>query len=96
MVGIFAENDEMGLGAIQALGNRAGNDVKVVAFDGTDDGLKAIKAGTLVGTIAQQPGNLGKLAVQQAVKAIKGEPVDATVPVQVVSVTSKNVDEFLK
>jgi len=96
VVGIFAENDEMGLGAIQALGNRAGSDVKVVAFDGTDDGLKAIKAGTLVGTIAQQPGNLGKLAVQQAVKAIKGEPVDATIPVPVVSVTSKNVDEFLK
>jgi ribose transport system substrate-binding protein len=96
VVGIFAENDEMALGAIQALGDRAGKDVKVVAFDGTDDGLKAIKAGTLVGTIAQQPGNLGKLAVQQAVKAIKGQPVDATVPVQVVTVTSKNVDEFLK
>lgn len=96
VVGIFAENDEMALGAIQALGDRAGKDVKVVAFDGTDDGLKAIKAGTLVGTIAQQPRNLGKLAVEQAVKAIKGKSVDATVPVKVVSVTSKNVDEFLK
>lgn len=96
IVGIFAENDEMALGAIQALGSRAGTDVKVVAFDGTDDGLKAIKAGTMVGTIAQQPGELGKLAVEQAVKALKGEKVDATVPVKVVSVTSKNVDEFLK
>jgi ribose transport system substrate-binding protein len=96
IVGIFAENDEMALGAIQALGSRAGTDVKVVAFDGTDDGLKAIKAGTMVGTIAQQPGELGKLAVDQAVKALKGQKVDATVPVKVVSVTSKNVDEFLK
>jgi len=96
IVGIFAENDEMALGAIQALGDRAGKDIKVVAFDGTDDGLKAIKAGTMVGTIAQQPGELGKLAVDQAVNALTGKSVEATVPVKVVSVTAKNVDEFLK
>jgi ABC-type sugar transport system substrate-binding protein len=41
--GIFAENDEMALGAIKALGARAGKDVMVVGFDGTPDGLKAIR-----------------------------------------------------
>mgnify|MGYP000343641491 CR=1 FL=1 len=34
-VGVFAENDEMALGAIQALGDRAGKSVQVVGFDGT-------------------------------------------------------------
>ncbi|MDU7566642.1 substrate-binding domain-containing protein, partial [Corynebacterium sp.] len=52
---IFAENDEMALGAVEALGSRAGTEVKVVAFDGTFDGLKAVKDGKLEATIAQQP-----------------------------------------
>ena len=53
--GVFAENDEMALGAIKALGSKAGKSVKVVGFDGTPDGLKAVEAGTLYATVAQQP-----------------------------------------
>jgi ribose transport system substrate-binding protein len=96
VTGLFAENDEMALGAIQALGARAGQDVKVVGFDGTSEGLAAIKAGTLVATIAQQPAELGKLAVELAVKAIKGTKIAKTVPVKVVSVTKTNVGDFTK
>ncbi len=96
VVGIFAENDEMALGAIQALGAKAGKDVKVFGFDGTDDALKAIKAGTLVGTIAQQPKELGKKAVEFAAKAAKGESIDAVSPVPVKTITSDNVGDYLK
>ena len=96
VTGLFAENDEMALGAIQALGSRAGTDVLVVGFDGTADGLAAIEAGTLVATIAQQPGVLGKLAVEQAIKAIAGDKTPKTVPVEVVSVTKTNVGDFTK
>lgn len=96
VVGIFAENDEMALGAIQALGARAGKDVKVFGFDGTEDGLKAIKAGTLAGTIAQQPKELGKKAVEFAAKLAKGESVDAVAPVPVTTITAANVGDFLK
>lgn len=94
--GIFAENDEMALGAIKALGARAGKDVMVVGFDGTPDGLKAIQEGTLVATIAQQPKLLGSKAVEQAVKAAKGEPVQQVVDVEVKVITKQNVAEFLK
>ena len=94
--GIFAENDEMALGAIKALGARAGKDVMVVGFDGTPDGLKAIQDGTLVATIAQQPKLLGSKAVEQAVKATKGEPVQEVVDVEVKVITKQNVAEFLK
>src|SRR5699024_9812729 len=45
VVGIFCENDEMALGAIEALGDRAGSDVKVVAFDGTEEGIAAVADG---------------------------------------------------
>lgn len=94
VVGIFAENDEMALGAIEALGARAGDDVFVVGFDGTEDGLAAVSDGTMVATIAQQPEELGKLAVQQAKKALDGEEVTKTVPVEVVAVTKENVADF--
>ncbi|MEU0880104.1 substrate-binding domain-containing protein [Lentzea sp. NPDC005914] len=94
--GIFAENDEMALGAIKALGARAGKDVMVVGFDGTPDGLKAIQDGTLVATIAQQPKLLGSRAVEQAVKASKGEAVQQVVDVEVKVITKQNVAEFQK
>ncbi|PFG34702.1 D-ribose ABC transporter substrate-binding protein [Sanguibacter antarcticus] len=96
VTGIFAENDEMALGAIQALGDRAGSDVMVVGFDGTEDGLAAISADTLYATVAQQPAELGRLAVELAVQAIDGEAVEATVPVDVVAVTKTNVGDFTK
>lgn len=94
--GVFAENDEMALGAIKALGARAGKDVQVVGFDGTPDGLKAIQDGTLAATIAQQPKLLGSKAVEQAVHAAKGEPVQQVVDVEVKVITAKNVAEFVK
>jgi ribose transport system substrate-binding protein len=96
VTGVFAENDEMALGAVQALGAKAGKDVKVVGFDGTTDGLAAIKAGTLVASIAQQPAKLGQLAVEQAAKVLKGDKIDATVPVGVVTVNKTNVGDFSK
>ena len=94
--GIFAENDEMALGAIKALGARAGKDVMVVGFDGTPDGLKAIQDGTMVATIAQQPKLLGSKSVEQAVKAAKGEAVQQVVDVEVKVITKQNVAEFNK
>lgn len=92
---IFAENDEMALGALEALGNRAGEDVFVVGFDGTDDGLRAVEEGRMVATIAQQPAELGAQAVEQARKILDEETPDEEVPVEVVTVTRDNVGEFL-
>ncbi|WP_431044374.1 ABC transporter permease/substrate-binding protein [Streptomyces sp. P1-3] len=87
--GVFAENDEMALGAVKALGSKAGKSVQVVGFDGTPDGLKAVEDGTLAATVAQRPRELGRLAVRNAVKLAKGEKVDATVKVPVKVVTAK-------
>lgn len=92
--GVFAENDEMALGAIKALGSKAGKSVAVIGFDGTPDGLKAVKAGTLYASVAQQPTELGRIAVQNALKAAEGEKVAQTVKVPVKVVTAENVDEF--
>lgn len=95
VVGIFAENDEMALGAVQALGARAGDDVFVVGFDGTDDGLAAVESGTMVATIAQQPRELGRQAVELMAEALDGTTVDTEVPVAVETVTKDNVEDYL-
>lgn len=96
VTGIFAENDEMALGAIQALGAKAGADVYVFGFDGTADGLKAVQDGTMTGTVAQQPKELGKEAVNNALKVIAGETVEKQIPVPVKVVTKDNVNEYLQ
>ncbi|WP_244149520.1 ribose ABC transporter substrate-binding protein RbsB [Rodentibacter genomosp. 2] len=77
---IFAQNDEMALGALRAV-NAANKKVLIVGFDGTDDGVKAVKSGKLAATIAQQPDLIGSLGVITADKILKGEKVDAKIPV---------------
>ncbi len=93
--GIFAQNDEMALGAVQALGDRAGSEVKIVGFDGIDDALQAVQDGTMNATVAQQPGRIGTLGVENAVKAIDGEDLPDKIGVEVVLVTQDNVSEFM-
>lgn len=83
---IFAHNDEMALGAIQAA-KSAGKTIFIVGFDGTADADKAVKDGTLAATIAQQPDQMGKIAIDVAQKVIKGEAVEAKIPVDLKVVT---------
>lgn len=95
VVGIFAENDEMALGAIEAVGARAGEEVAIVGFDGTLEGLAAVEAGRMNATIAQQPRELGAQAVEQAALLLEDKDVADVVPVSVITVTEENVGEYL-
>ncbi|MEV0633431.1 substrate-binding domain-containing protein [Streptomyces sp. NPDC050619] len=92
--GVIAANDEMALGAIKALGSKAGKSVSVVGFDGTPDGLTAVKDGTLYASVAQQPTQLGRIAVDNALRALEGKKVEETVKVPVKVVTKENVAGF--
>ncbi|MCG7205796.1 ABC transporter permease/substrate-binding protein [Streptomyces arenae] len=92
--GVVAANDEMALGAIKALGSKAGTSVSVVGFDGTPDGLTAVKNGTLYASVAQQPSQLGKIAVDSALKAIQDKRIDPTIKVPVKVITKANVAGF--
>jgi D-ribose-binding periplasmic protein len=83
---IFAQNDEMALGALRAIG-AANKKVLVVGFDGTNDGVKAVKSGKLAATVAQQPELIGSLGVETADKILKGEKVEAKIPVALKVVT---------
>ncbi len=80
IVAVFAHNDEMALGAVEAC---AGKDIIIVGFDATDDALAAVEAGTMAATVAQQPDVMGATAVETAMKLIAGETVEKTLPVEV-------------
>ena len=90
---VFAANDEMALGAMEAISG-AGKDIMVMGFDATDDAIASIKAGQMAGTIAQQPALIGSTAVSNALKLINGEEIEKSIPVEVTLVTIDNVETF--
>jgi ribose transport system substrate-binding protein len=94
---ILAMNDEMALGAVEAI-SAAGlqGTVKTIGIDGGADAIKAVKAGTLVTTVAQQSKLMGSESIANAVKVAKGESVPADQPVAVIVINSTNVDQYLK
>ncbi len=83
---VFAQNDEMALGALKAV-QASGKKVMIVGFDGTDDGIAAVNRGKMAATIAQQPDLIGALGVETAAKLLKGEKVEANIPVPLKIVT---------
>ena len=89
---VVAENDDMGLGALQALKESGRSDVPIVGIDGIEDGLNAVKSGEFIGTSLQN-GTVelsSGLAVANALA--KKEDVD-TKPVYIMpAITKANVD----
>lgn len=85
---VFAHNDEMALGAIEAI-NSSGKDIMVIGFDGNDDALNAIKAGKLEATVAQQPMLIGKLAVDAGRDVAQGKKVKKMIPAPLKLVTKE-------
>ena len=90
---VFAANDEMALGAVEAVAG-AGKNILVVGFDATDDAVAAIKEGRMAATIAQQPGLIGATAIKNAIKLIAGETIEKSIPVEVTLVTKDNVETY--
>ena len=84
---VFAENDEMALGALRALQTAGKKDVLVVGFDGTADGIAAVKRGKLAATVAQLPEQIGMTGVENADKVLKGENIPKVIPVDLTLVT---------
>jgi ribose transport system permease protein len=69
---IFAANDEMALGALEAMAAaRRAEHVHVVGFDAIPDALANIRSGRLLGSVAQFPGEMGRLGVLHAVALLR-------------------------
>jgi ribose transport system substrate-binding protein len=88
---VFAHNDEMALGALQAI-EASGRDILVVGFDATDDAVAAVRDCRMGATVAQQPAMLGAEAVEAAADIIESgapaETVDIAVGLELVTEAS--------
>jgi ribose transport system substrate-binding protein len=89
---VFAASDLMALGAIEAIAaaGKTGR-IKVVGFDALDDAKKAIAAGTMDASVAQFPSEMGKAAIENVVKAIRGEKLPASIMVKLEMVTKESL-----
>lgn len=83
---LFAHNDEMAVGASLAA-EELNSDVRIIGFDGTLDGLRAVQEGKMAATIVQRPENMGIIAVKKAITYLEGEEVNPVVMVDVELVT---------
>ena len=70
---VFAQNDEMALGALKALQDANMDNVLVVGFDATDDAVASVNKGEMSATIAQQPILIGETAVNLTHRFLSGE-----------------------
>ncbi|MFS3929389.1 ribose ABC transporter substrate-binding protein RbsB [Priestia flexa] len=85
---VFAHNDEMALGAIEAI-TSSGKDIAVIGFDGNEDALKAVESGALTATVAQQPELIGELAVKAAKDVLQGKKVEEKISAPLKLVTKE-------
>ncbi|WP_206788411.1 substrate-binding domain-containing protein [Amycolatopsis sp. MtRt-6] len=96
ITGIFAANDTMGLGAVQAIKNAGlAGKIKVISVDGIKDALASVKNGDLYGTITQYPYAEGQLAVQACIAAHAGKPIPQRVVAPIAFIDNSVVDQQL-
>lgn len=88
---LFACNDMMALGAIEAIAaaGKSGQ-INVVGFDAVTDGRDAIVAGQMAGSVAQFPDRMGALAIENAVRLLGGETIPSEIPVSIELITKEN------
>ncbi len=95
--GVFATNDQMALGAMEAIAARnLTGKIVLVGYDATREALHAMEAGKMNGTMAGYPEKLGKRTVEETIKAARGQPVEKHVDIGTTLVTMENIAEFLR
>jgi inositol transport system substrate-binding protein len=94
---VIANNDEMALGAVQALksAGKSTDDVVVAGIDATQDALVAMKSGAMKVTVQQDAALQGKDALDTILKLVKGEPTEKKIFSKLKLVTKDNLSEFL-
>lgn len=92
---IVSNNDEMALGALQAIQNNGRDDMFVIGIDAIPDALEAVEAGELAGTVFQDAEGQGGTAMDIMNNVLQGEAPEENVKfIPFELVTSENVTEF--
>nr|WP_057924253.1 sugar ABC transporter substrate-binding protein [Burkholderia ambifaria] len=95
---IVSNNDEMAIGAINALkaARKLTPKTVVAGIDATPDGLAAMKSGELKVSVYQNAAGQGQQAVAAALKLAKKQPVERFVNVPFELVTPENMSQYAK
>ena len=95
--GVFATNDQMALGAMEALDARGlRGKVAIVGFDATKEAVQATVDGKLAGSVAQNPRAMGQKGVEAALAALDGRPVEKRIDTGTELVTKENAEKYLR
>jgi len=95
LAGFFCINDPTAAGAVQAIkGASKTGKVLVWGVDGAPEAKAAIKEGLMIGTGAQSPLNIGKIAVEAAYKHLAGEKLEKDTVVETFIINKENIDQF--
>ena len=94
LTAIYSACDDPAISAAKVAKDQ-GKKVMIMGYDGLPDAAKAILAGDMRATIAQYPGKMGRLGVEAAMKAVRGEPVDSFIDTGTQLVTKDNADKFV-
>ncbi|GAB3618467.1 sugar ABC transporter xylitol/D-threitol-binding protein ThpA [Okibacterium endophyticum] len=94
--GVISQNDDMGLGAKQALREAGMEDIPVVGIDGIEDGLNAVKSGDFIGTSLQNGTVQLATGVAVAAKIARGEDVEKNLVYTMPAITQENVDDAIE
>ncbi|MEG1523743.1 MAG: substrate-binding domain-containing protein [Clostridia bacterium] len=86
---VFAHNDTMAMGAMEAAQAANRGDIIIVGFDADDDAVQAVKDGKLAATIAQQPELMGGRGVELANQYLNGKTIAAAEAVEVTLIKTK-------
>jgi len=93
--GIFASNDNMALGAVEALKQAAMlENVMVVGFDANPDAANSIMAGELTASVAQSPENMGRFSIESLIALSNGETLEEWIDTGTVLVDASNAAEY--
>jgi ABC-type sugar transport system substrate-binding protein len=94
--GIFVHNDDMAIGAIQAIKQAGKQDqVKVIGFGGTKEAVAALKAGEMSGTVTEDLVWTAHKQVEVALAAIEKKPVEKRIIVPTGKLTKANLDGYV-
>jgi ribose transport system substrate-binding protein len=94
---VFATNDQMALGAMEAIAARnLTGKIVLVGFDATREAVRAVQAGRMSAVMAQYAEAIGRRAIEEAIKAARAQPVEKRVDIGTALVTKENAGEFLR
>ena len=94
--GVISENDEMAVGAYNALAAANKGDIPVVGIDGIADAYRSISEGGMIATFLQDNVAQAETAVDVAIKAANGETIDELYDIPFTLVDKDNVADFMK